>query len=457
MENDPGAERPPARWTKYKALAMLVELASQRARNFAFLDQVLVSGANFVGGILLARAFGMYEFGRFTLAWMFVEFIGSLQFAAIIQPMLNIGAKQAEADTEEYYQAVIAQQGAACMVFSFLAWLVTTLAGWLFSDPEFSRLATPLCAAVMAFQLHSFFRRYFFARDRVVAALCTDVLRFAAQIAATVALPFAWPGATAAAGIWIIAAACALSAIQGACYFGQLGWNTATFRKVTARHWEFSKWLLPSALMYWMSAQGFWVMSGFVLGAATTGGLKAAYSITGVLHILLLALDNFAPVQAARALHLGGPADLRRYIARLAVLTGALTMAALALLNIAPGYVVHLIYGHQYEGIENLVRWLCAPAAVYAISTVLVIWVAAMEWTRLVFVSYAVATVFTVVAAYPLTLYGGWIGVVSGTLLVEIIRVLVILVPLLRHSRPVVCPGSWPSTMPVTDPSSRTP
>jgi O-antigen/teichoic acid export membrane protein len=416
-------------------MPILAELSS--TMNFAFLDQVLVSGANFLGGILLARAFGMYEFGRFALAWMFVEFIGSLQFAAIIQPMLNIGAKQAEADTDRYYQAVIAQQGAACIVFGLLAGLVITLAGWLFSDPEFYGMAAPLCAAVIAYQLHCFFRRYFFARARVVAALCTDVLRFAAQIAATVALPFAWPGATAVAGIWIIAAACALSGIQGAFYFGKLGWDTASFRKVTARHWEFSKWLLPSALLYWMTSQGFLIMTGLALGAAATGALKAGSTIIGVLHILLLALDNFAPVQAARAFHLGGPAELRRYITRLAVLTGALTVAVLALLNIAPGYVVHLFYGDQYEGVDDLVRLLCAPMAVYAISTVLAIWAAAIEQTRVIFVSYAVATGFTVAAAYPLTVYGGLTGVVLGTLLVELIRVGSLLIPLLRWRRAI--------------------
>jgi O-antigen/teichoic acid export membrane protein len=429
MESNPGVEHRRARWAKC-VRAMLAKLASQRTMNFAFVDQVMVSGANFAAGILLARAFGIYEFGRFALAWMFVEFIGSLQFAAIIQPMLNIGPKQADKDVDRYYHAVVAQQGILCALLGILVWSGVTLVGSLFADPEVDRLAVPLCAAIITYQLHNFFRRYFFARDRALLALCNDVLRFTVQIAATVALPFVWPGTTAAAGIWIIAAACAASTIQGAFFFGRFGWNTAIFRNVFARHWQFSKWLLPSALMFWMTSQGFMVMSGFVLGAAVTGALQAAISITGVLNILLLALDNFAPVQAARALHLQGPAELRRYITRLAFLTGTLTAATVVVLNVSPGYIVHLLYGEQYQGVDAVVRWLCAPAAVYGISTVLVIWAAAIEWTRAIFISYAVATLFTVVAAYPLTLYGGVVGVVLGSLLVETIRVAVLLVPL---------------------------
>lgn len=415
--------------------ARLARLASHWAVNLAFLDQVVTSGGNFLCGVLLARTFGTYEFGRFALAWMLVEFMGSLQFAAIIQPMLNIGSKQAEADRDRYYHAVISQQGAACALLSLLVWAGITAAGWLLPDLQLLELAVPLCTAIIAYQLYGFFRRYLFARGHALAALCSDVLRFTVQIAATVALPFAVPGATAVAGIWVVAAACAVAAALGFGFFGRFAWNGATFRQVTARHWTFSKWLLPSALMFWMTSQAFVLMSGVVLGAAATGVLKAAITITNVLNLLLLALDNFAPVQASRAFHVGGNAALRRYIAWLAALTGGLIAAAVTALNIAPDYIVHVLYGGQYDDAGHLVRWLCAPAAVYGIGSVLVIWAAALERTRAIFFSYAAATAFTAIAAYPLTFYGGLTGVVLGSLLVEVIRVVVLLIPLIRWSR----------------------
>ena len=37
--------------------------------NWALADQTMVSGVNFLTGILLARHLGIEEFGRFTLAW----------------------------------------------------------------------------------------------------------------------------------------------------------------------------------------------------------------------------------------------------------------------------------------------------------------------------------------------------------------------------------------------------
>src|SRR5262249_20281035 len=207
--------------------------------NYAFFDQILVSGSNFLTGILLARAFGLLEFGIFTLAWMFVEFIGSLQTAAIIQPMLNIGPKQSRADSDRYFDAVLAQQVALCAVAGPGAWLIANLAGWLLSDPDFNGLALPLSAAVVAYQLQCFFRRYFFTRERPIAVLFNDALRFAVQIAATAALAIWWSESTAAAGLWIVAGSCALAALHGAIYFGRPRWNAATFVEVLRRHWEF--------------------------------------------------------------------------------------------------------------------------------------------------------------------------------------------------------------------------
>src|SRR3546814_5846251 len=77
--------------------------------------------------------------------------------------------------------------------------------------------------------------------------------------------------------------------------------------------------------------------------------------------------------------------ELRRYLGRLSGFSATLIIGCVAVLNIAPEQFVHLLYGDQYEGVGELVRLLCAPAAVYGIGAVLVIWAAALERTRLIF------------------------------------------------------------------------
>ena len=65
-----------------------------RHTNWALMDQGMVSGANFLTTILIARHLGIEEFGRFTLAWLVVLFTTSLQMAVVVSPMMSIGPKQ---------------------------------------------------------------------------------------------------------------------------------------------------------------------------------------------------------------------------------------------------------------------------------------------------------------------------------------------------------------------------
>src|SRR5262249_33634150 len=107
------------------------------------------------------------------------------------------------------------------------------------------------------------------------------------------------------------------------------------------------------------------------------------------------------------------------------------------LLSAEADSLVRMIYGPEYQNLGYLVRWLCATAVLYSLSVLLSIWAAAIERTQLIFTSYAAATVFTGIAAYPLTSMLGMQGVLLGALVVELIKVLALLIPLVRWVRPL--------------------
>ena len=65
---------------------------------------------------------------------------------------------------------------------------------------------------------------------------------------------------------------------------------------------------------------------------------------------------------------------------------------------------------------------------------------AAMDRTKLIFQSYVAATVFTLIAAYPLAYYTGLPGIVVTWIVVECIRVAVLLAGLQRGTSVAVVP-----------------
>ncbi len=62
---------------------MIVFLKRFNHINWVLADQTMVSGVNFGTGLILARFLGLEEFGSFTLLWMLVLFINSIQFSMI--------------------------------------------------------------------------------------------------------------------------------------------------------------------------------------------------------------------------------------------------------------------------------------------------------------------------------------------------------------------------------------
>ena len=71
---------------------MLFKLKSNKP--LVFLDQAIVSGSNFILGILLARNLGIEGYGYYSLIWLVVLFFSSMQLASLISPMMSLGPKK---------------------------------------------------------------------------------------------------------------------------------------------------------------------------------------------------------------------------------------------------------------------------------------------------------------------------------------------------------------------------
>lgn len=403
--------------------------------NLAFADQALVSGANFAAGILFARFLGIEQFGRFALAWMIVELTASLQYAAILQPMLNIGPKHADDQAKFYYDATLIQQGLFSFASAFLVSGGVFVAARVAPSLHIDNLTLPLGIAVAGHQLQYFVRRYFFTRARPGIAFLVDSVRYAIQIGALFVCAFAWTIAmTAATALWIVAGSAAIAVAVGASFIGHIRLDGPIMFDAIRRHWLYARWLLPSAFMFALSGQAFYFAGGATLGASAVGALKAAMAVLGIINVLLLALDNFAPSQASRALFVGGTSAFHRYMRSLAAGVATLTVGVAVAIDLDPGTIVHVIYGSQYDGLGYLVRCFSALYVVYSMSTVLVIWAAAIEAPRMIFVSYTATATFAVIFAYPLARFGV-MGIAVGLVLSEVVRLTVLLFQLIQ-SRP---------------------
>ncbi len=377
----------------------------------------MVSGANFLTGILLARYLGIEEFGRFTLALIAILFVGSVQRATIVAPMMSLGPKQTAAHTPSYYNAVLMQQ----VLFSCLVFIVLfgglQLAAGLFPGLTLREFAFPLATAASAFAFQDFLRRYFFTRGSPDIAFVSDAIRYFGQVVLIVWMhSYFRERMDSVHVLWIIVVSSVVASAYAGCFIDRIATSAPTLLGSISQHWNFSKWLLPSSLIEWMTGNIFVLSAGALLGTTAVGALRAGQYLMGVVHVLIMGLENMVPVQAARLFHVQGKKALRDYLKRVTLLGGGATVALSLLIAIAPEFWLHLIFGSEYRGYGFLLQWYAVHYVLIFLLLPLCSGLRAIEQPKTIFTASFWAALFSAVAAYPFTHYFGLLGVVAGAL-----------------------------------------
>jgi O-antigen/teichoic acid export membrane protein len=404
-------------------------LRRHRATNWALADQSMVSGANFLTGIVLARGLGIAGFGRFSLAWLVVLFVQSLQDNSIALPMMSIGPKQDEQQRPRYYGGVFFQQAIFAGLSTVLTWACLRFAGKIVSDQNMAPLAVSLAAAVLLCQAQEFLRRYFFVVQNPAVSFASDAVRYASQLAILLWVFFVSKGAhDVNVALWVIAGAAAAGALVLLVFVDKLEWTTSALRQAVLRNWRSASWLVGAALGQWMSGNLFVVSAGALLGVTAVGALKAAQSLMGVTHILFQGLDNVVPIRAAQRYHAGGPADLVHYLAKVTKV-GLVATACVGLLFVFdPAFWFGLLFGKEFTQYSYLLRWYAAVYLLMFSTLPLRIGLRAIERTGPIFLAYIVGAIFSVAAAYPLVRGLGLIGVMLGLMGIQLLQLGVLLI-----------------------------
>ncbi len=381
--------------------------------NVAMIDQVIVSGAAFVTNLLLARYLGLAEFGKFTLLWMVVMFVGSMQQALIVSPMMSIGARIAKESSPEQYnatallQAIIFSLSVAMLLFGIVGATSIFYPLW-----NLEGLVWPLCLSASAFLFRDFLRRFYFYQQRQDLALLNDIVSNSLQIGLIVLVFAVLP-----LSLDTVLLLLALSSFVGILVaFPKISLivDRATLVKHSKRHWRFGKWQVGSALLFWLSGNYFIVVAASILGATAVGGFKAAQNVVGVTNIFLQGLENFAPIKLAKAMVQGGKSEMRGVAYSVALSIGsAIAVICLSVALIAPD-LLEVLYGQRFIEYAYVLRWLCLFQCLTFFTAVLQMMLKALEDTKQIFFAYSISSVFSVATAYFIVSEGQLNGVVLG-------------------------------------------
>lgn len=329
--------------------------------NWTLADQAVVSGSNFITGILLARFLGPESFGMFVLLQSIVLYFNSFQSALIFQPMMSAAPQMAELQRANYLHGVFALQLMLCGVLSLLLVIITTVI-YTFDFHIHLGIDTNIIAAtiaaLLAFQLQDWQRRYYFVQEKPSSALLIDTISYGGQVT-LLGICYLNNALNVATAFWIIAGA-SFAAFAVGFARDSLSPVFLHAQKVLKEGWRTGRDYLVAWQLQWLGTQGVLMFSAGAIGAEPVGGIRAAQNIVGPINIIFLAMENVVPVVAAKRFSQKGITGLLAYLGRITALGSALLIPVLLTLAIFASPIIEFLYGGSYVVYATLVIWQVA-------------------------------------------------------------------------------------------------
>lgn len=325
------------------------------------LDQVLLSGANFVAGFVMIRFTSDVSYGQFVLAQSAVLLLCSAQAAWLSGPVTIV----APAKTPEVRALMIGSLGASQTRFLRRAaalLLLVPVAAWLvgvWSTPVALAVAGTLLAGWAALQ-REYRRSVLLIYSRAHSMLGADALYVSVLLLgialALLVRPFAGPVAIIA----LAAAGLAGAMLAHRMLAADPGWIDGDARPFWLEIRTLGLWSVIGAVIYWLFAQSYNYVLASRLDLTAVTNVNAARLVLTPVFVFVYGINNLLMPIASNWLAKFG---LPRMLKRLALLTLLITALDLVYFAIAwylrDWLIVDLMHKHIGDQDRLLVLWAC--------------------------------------------------------------------------------------------------
>lgn len=379
----------------------------------AAIDQGVISLANFLATIILARNVDLTQLGIYGVGFVTLRLIRSVQDGIIIQP-LNVYGAGMDTDSFNRYatsttilQVVLASATALLVYIS--GWVLTLLGNDTAGPTLYS-----LWFAFLGWQLQEYVRRILYTRGYVFQAVVNTVI--ANSVRLILMLVWAEQGSLSGiAGLDAIAWGAIAALVPGLWftrkYFTR---NYANLRQTWERNWSFGRWITGGNIASWISVEFYPILTAGMISFAAAGAYRALQNLVAPIHILLRATDTYLTPRAARLYTQNGEQALERTMRLVYVLAGIPTLFFIGLGVMFREQILSLLYGETYleysQGIVLMAIFYALLFAYWPLQTTL----KAARISRPIFIANLVATFLMFTAGIWMIYRWGVYGTIAG-------------------------------------------
>jgi O-antigen/teichoic acid export membrane protein len=401
----------------------------------AVLDQALISGSNFLVGILLARWLVPATYGAYALAFSVFLLLSFISQALLFEPMAVFSGSAYQKSMRGYFRSVLWIH-LWMTIITFV--LLGTSAGVAFLRSEPNGLPGALLGVTLASPCILLF---WLARRAYYTQLAPARATSGAAIYCVLLVT----------GLFLVHRREAISPLSAYLLMGAAALGTAIylllhlrrilpalemgprFGQVCGRHWEYGRWALASYLATWIPFYMYYPLLTTFSGMAQAGELRALMNLALPLEQTYTAISSLLLPYAARMQERYGVASAPKLNRNFTLLYAGGAILYWAIVIPLKGPAFHILYGGKYLEVAYLVPLVgletLLSSAAFGPATVL----RAMEAPAAIFYARCAASVLALVAGIPLTKFYGLAGAVWSIVLSNIAAYLMTLYVLRRR------------------------
>ncbi len=403
----------------------------------AVLDQGLISGPNFLMGILLARWLAPEQYGAFALAFAAFLLLSLFYQALLIEPQSVLGPS-AYRDSQRHYLGLLLriQTGVALATFLVLglsAWLVRelapsgslwrALAGITFTAPcvLLFWLVRGACYVKLAPQtavIGGVFYSSLVLGGLFVACRWSLLSPFAAFLLMALA-------AAATSGLLLIRLRPALKLKTG----------IPTSIGIVRQHWAYGRWALASAVVTWIPWNIYYALLGKFVGMTQAGSLRALLNLFSPMAQGCTALCLLFLPYAARISQDDGLAGIRNLAKKITLLFAGASIGYWGIIILFREPILRFLYAGKYLGVSSLLSWVALAAVLWTSAYGPAVALRGMQSPASVFVFYAASSASTLAIGIPAVRWFGLRGAILAIIGSSAVALVVGLVVLRRKLR----------------------
>jgi len=388
---------------------------------WSLVDQAIVSGANFVVGILLARWLLPRDYGAFALVFSIFIFALGVFIALVLEPMSVIGPASFKSCIKRFLMAEFLIGIIVSLVLAGLLLVATLFLS--FFDNSFIPAMVGLALAIPFMLLLWFVRRACYLESHPEISVVGSVI-YALLLVVGLFVCRSTVGISVL-NVFVLFAVSSLVAVFVP--WKLLGMSVADIRlgnlrndliMIAVGNWRYGKWIFAANAEDWLSNSFYYVLIGMFISLQQLGAFRAMHNLALPFEQALIALTTLLlPWMAGRS----GKAGVRQagfLEGRFRILAASYGIMALgySILLLGGGsFIVEALYRSKfYDSFLWLIPYLAAMMFVVAFRNVYGLTLRSMGHSKSIFWGKTGSVIFTFLIGIPICRFYGLRGAIIG-------------------------------------------